>query len=940
MSVVTREQLVEAAAVVKDLQDSVSAKKYQLAGEDSFKDGVLKRVVAEYKKRSSKYVDSGLISDNAIEDLIMSGKFIPAGSILSGLGNTSKCSLSNCYVTPIKRDSIEHIFDNLKQCARTYSYRGGTGVDVTVLRPQGCLVNNAARSSSGAVSFMPLLSEVTNAIGQQGRRGALLVSIDIRHPDAMRFIWCKSDPERVFGKDPLTGKVPDIFGANISLKLTDAFMEAASSGQPWEFVFPDRDADPELYDSEWDGDYDRWASLQGAIKSYGTMPAADILSDIAKAAHTTGDPGVLFIDTVATLTPGTSIHLSLKPISTNPCFSGEMRLRTANGDAKFKDLAGKEVTVLTPAGYPSDGAVWSSGVKETVRVTFKVRGRKQEIICTPDHVFLLWGGLQCEAQDLEGEQLTYVPDGAKEASPVRVLSVEPNGEIEVFDFSEPMHHWGVVEGIVAHNCGEQPIGPYNNCLLGSMVMSKYVAHPFTTEADFDSMQWAVDVKKAVQFMNVMSDINQDRHPLQEQRDADAFGKRIGVEFTALGDTLAMLGLRYGEEESLSFVEDILRQKALAELSMSMLIAKAHGACPALADIKAREAFLGNAYVRGLRLAKALREDIRAYGLANTAFNTVGPTGSISIMSNNCSSGIEPLFMFAYTRQTRLDPGKMFNMMHKPAVDFLLAHWGPEYEGHTAAGLKEMLGYVEAWEVPYNDRIRMQAAVQRNTDSSISSTVNLPSDASPDTIEDIYVTAWENNLKGITVFRDGCKTGVLTATEKPKEAAPQAAPAPAPGVMVKELLDEERAMRFRVHWKGAKIYVIVTLDDDDTPLEVFAKLPREVGNNADGFYSEEHFQEKYSLWESVTRLISLLLRSGMPLDKILKQLERSSYSVVDAAAILIRILRKFVPNELEDFEDEEIVAKGLGELCKECGQYAYVRENGCGSCRNCGYTSCG
>ena len=160
------------------------------------------------------------------------------------------------------------------------------------------------------------------------------------------------------------------------------------------------------------------------------------------------------------------------------------------------------------------------------------------------------------------------------------------------------------------------------------------------------------------------------------------------------------------------------------------------------------------------------------------------------------------------------------------------------------------------------------------------------------------------------------------------------------LILKELLDEERARRYKVSWKGAKIYITVTLDDDNEPLEVFVKLPREAGINGNGMYSEETFQEKYSLWETITRLVSLLLRAGMPVEKIIEQLEKSTYSVVDAASILIRILRKFLVSELEDVSTEDIIEQGLGKLCPECGKHAYVYENGCGACRNCGYTTCG
>lgn len=812
MPVITYDQVKEAMAVVEDLQRQVSAKKYQLPGEEHFGD-VISRVCIEAKKHYHEVYES-LVPFDEVENMLGTGRFIPAGSINSGIGNTRiKCSLSNCYVTPFENDSIEGIFDGLKKAARTFSYRGGTGMDLTILRPKDEPVNNAARTSSGAVSFMPLISNSAESIGQMGRRGALLLSIDIRHPDAMRFIWCKSRPEEVFGKDFLTGKLPDVYGANISLKLTDAFMSAAIHGEDWEFVFPDREADKDLYDTKWNGNYEDWAEAGGTLKSYGSVNAATILHEIATAAHGSGDPGVLFIDTVIQNTPGSDIHRSLRPLTTNPC-------------------------------------------------------------------------------------------------------------------------------------GEQPVGPYNNCLLGAMVFSKYVDHPFTESAKFNQRLFLDDVKRAVMFMNVMSDINEDLHPLKEQREADKFGKRIGIEFTALGDTLAMLGIKYGSPEAIVFIENTLRAKAIKEIESSALLAEKGKCAPALRDVSARRGFLENQYIKGLELPDHLRANIVAYGLANTAFNTVGPTGSISIISNNCTSGIEPLFMFSYARQTRLDPNKYFHMIHKPALDYILDNYSrDELEaGVDLDEIKSKLCYVEAWEVPWIERIDMQSAAQQYTDSSISSTVNLPETATVEEIVDIYTTAWENDLKGITVFRDGCKKGVLVSTEAANNEGKVVAQAQTTVTTpyIQELLDEERSVRHRVHWKGSKIYIIVTLDDDDNPLEVFAKLPREAGINGNGMYSEEHFQEKYSLWETVTRLVSLLLRSGMPVEKIIDQLEKSAYSIVDASAILCRILRKYLPSLLEEgeFTDAEIVAQELGKTCPECGKKAYVFEGGCGACRSCGYTTCG
>lgn len=610
-----------------------------------------------------------------------------------------------------------------------------------------------------------------------------MLSLDVRHPDMLDFIWSKSKPEQVFGKDALTGRVPDVYGANISVMINDDFMNAVVANGEWVFKFPDRDADPDLYEQTWNGDFDAW---KGAWKEYGKMPAQEVMRQIAESAWISGDPGVLFMDTVRELTPGSHISHHLTPKGTNPC-------------------------------------------------------------------------------------------------------------------------------------GEQPLGDWNNCLLGAMILPEYVKDPWTPEAHFETERFLNDVSMAVKFLNEMSDINIYLHPLQEQKAADQFGKRIGVEFTGLADTLAMMGMRYGSKESLDWLEQLLLLKARREIETSLTLAMTYGECQAFQDIKARENFLECEYIRRLNLDDEMKGKILEYGLRNTAFNTVGPTGSVSILAGNCTSGIEPLYAMSYQRTTRLSD-KLFMFIHKPALLWAKKN---NFKGNVEE-LKEKLNYVESHEVSWQDRLAIQAVVQRYTDSAVSSTVNLLNTATVGEIMNIYIEAWKRGLKGITIFRDGCKKGVLS-TEGNYENTD--------GLYIKELLDIERAERHRILWKGAKMYVIVSLDDDDQPVEVFVKLPREAGLNGGGLYREELYQEKFSLWETITRMASLLLRTGIPLPLVIKQLDKSSYSITDASAILSRVLRMYVQIE----RDEE--GEAIGEECPECGDFTYINIGGCAVCQSCGYSKC-
>lgn len=630
-----------------------------------------------------------------------------------------------------------------------------------------------------------------------------MISLDIRHPDVLDFIWCKSKPDKVFGT--LT-QVPDLSSANISLKLTDQFMQAVKNDEMWEFYFPDRDADKVKYEQEWDGDYDKWAARGGVFRVHKEIRAQEVMRQIAEAAHSSGDPGVMFIDSIQRMTPGTYIDPErLKPMSTNPC-------------------------------------------------------------------------------------------------------------------------------------GEQPMAYWANCLLGATVLSKYVKYPWTTEAQFDLDTFREHAYTAVFFMNFVSDTNADMHPLQEQREADRYGKRIGIEVTGMGDMLAMMGLEYGSDKAADFLEDIFHQKAIVEIEASCDLAKKYQCCDALKKNSARTGFLDSPYIKQLGLPQSLKNDIMEHGLANTAFNTVGPAGSISIMAGNVTSGIEPVFRFSYTRETRMEPGKVFDLIHMPAVEFLLSDEGSHHLGKTPAQLCKDLYYREAQDIAPSDRIKMQAAVQKYTDSAVSSTINLPNTATIEDIEAIYTESWEKGLKGITVFRDGCKKGVLATKKEETFEKVEASQVQNIAPVLMDLQDIECGERHIVHWKGAKMFVFVSLLEDGSPVEVFALLPKEAGINGDGQYQAVAYQEKYSLWATITRFASLLLRMGTPVELVIKQLDKSSFAMVDAAGVLSRVLSHYIAHEEKLDESGNLVT--IGQECPECHQMTFVHDGGCPTCRECGYTKCG
>ena len=538
---------------------------------------------------------------------------------------------------------MEGIFEAQKKLARTYSYRGGSGIDITILRPSGDPVNNAAVTSSGAVSFMPLFSELTNTIGQNGRRGALMISMDIRHPDTRRFIWSKSKPEEIFGVDSLTGKTQDVFGANISLKITDDFMQAVEDDKDWTFVFPEMN------------------KVTGKICDTTTL---QLLPEI----YTALDPQVgdrleaEIIYKVTALEPEKS-QIKVKP-----------------------DLPVNEEQTDLPEGT-------------LLFSPYRRRNETSDIFDPVNSVYnILWDGDYSRWQELGLPLRSYttvkarglleeISSSAWQSGDPGILYQDTTQRNTPGTFIDPLR----LKPMSTNPCGEQGLGYWNNCLLGAMVLFKYVVNPFTKEAQFDEDLFHSDLARTVAFMDTMSDLNQSKHPLQQHRDADKYGKRIGIEFTGLGDMLAMLGMRYGSEESIDFIKKILRDKAITEISVSADIAGRFGVVEALESPEARKRFLNCPYITNLGLPKKLQKKIMENGLRHTAFNTVGPSGSISIMSDNCTSGIEPAFLFSYTRETRLEAGKVFEFIHMPPLKWMLETNQDELFGkYTALQLKEKI----------------------------------------------------------------------------------------------------------------------------------------------------------------------------------------------------------------------------------------------------------
>ena len=793
--------------VTKEFIQGVITKKYLLNDEKTYEDIINCRFLPTLAKTS---LDKTKL--NYIIEMFLNKRCIPAGSILSGLGNAEyTCSLSNCYYTPIQNDSLEAIFECEKQMARTFSWRGGSGTSISVLRPKDAPVKNAARTSSGSISFMPRLSLLAHDIGQSGRRGAILIDIDCRHPDLLDFIWCKANPDKVFEKDYMTGYQPTIDFANISVQVTNKFMEAVKTDSDWDLFFPVTTF--EKYDKEWTGNYDDWISKGYPVKIYKTVKAKDILKLIAEASWLSGDPGIIFRD-------------NLRDYS------------SCAFDPK-----------LIPVG------------------------------CNP--------------------------------------------------------------------CAEQALNSYGNCLLAAIVLHKYVKNSYEPTAEFDMYTFLADTEHLMYFMDKMIDLN--NHPLPEQNETDQYSRRIGIEITALHDLLAMMNMDYGSDEACEFIDDIMYSKTVCEIKTSIKMAKSKGYAPCFKTKKSRKAFIDQPYIQ--RILKNLLKtnqteiinNIMEYGLRGAAFNTIGPTGSISIVGDNCTSGIEPIYNISYYRKSRLFGDKQIKMVHLP----LIKHVGPKILSLTDEEIKKKYHYKCAHDIDYITRIKVQSTIQKWTDNSISSTINLNNDATIDDIFNIYLEAYDKQLKGITVFRDGSKKGVLSSEiegpDKLKDKDSGRVTADHITTHLTNVKDElnqtHRAYRYIRMWKGNKVYITITIDKEGKPIEIFANVPYEAGVDKSGVYHQEQLMEKKTYWDTICRLISLMLRLNAPIPIILKQLDKSSPNMVEMPSIIAHILRNYIEYTPEKIEEIKETKTG-GEYCQSCGEFAGIYQGGCLVCQGCGDSKCG
>ena len=821
-----------------DLAATVWVSKYALKDSDGnifelTPDDMHHRLACEIARIEAKYPQG--MSEEDVFELLRNFKYVvPQGSPMAGIGNDMQVgSLSNCFVVGIdkKPDSYGGIMRIDQEQVQLMKRRGGVGHDLSHLRPKGMAVKNSALTSTGLVPFMERYSNSTREVAQDGRRGALMLTVSIKHPDAEGFIDAKMTP----------GKIT---GANVSVRIDDGFMQAVEAGTPYRQQYP-VDSDNPIVTKEID--------------------ASQLWQKIVTNAWKSAEPGVLFWDTIRRESvPDCYADLGFETISTNPC-------------------------------------------------------------------------------------------------------------------------------------GEIPLCPYDSCRLLAINLYSFVVNPFTKEAYFDYDKLTTVVRKAQRIMDDIIDLEMekidlilakvDRDPEPEEvkspernlwlkiKEKTLRGRRTGLGTTAEGDMIAAMGLRYGTPEATDFSVSVHRAVALAAYTESVEMASQRGAFEVYDT--AREA--NNPYIQRLAEADpALYEKMSKQGRRNIACLTIAPTGTTSLMTRT-SSGIEPVFMPVYKRRRKInandasvhvdyvdDSGDAFEeyiVYHPKFLEWMKLEGIDTEKKYTQEELDTLVARspyagATANEIDWLEKVNMQGRIQKWVDHSISVTINLPSDISVEAVESLYRHAWHAGCKGCTVYRDGSRSGVLVSIEENKkkdklthEPIMAKRPSELEADVVRFQNNKEKWIAFVGLVDGRPYEIFTGLADDEDGLFLpkavthgrIIKAIDENGNKRYDFqYSNkrghkttiEGLSDKFNpeYW-NYAKLISGVLRYGMPIDQVLKLvggLELDSQSINTWKMGVERALKKYLPNG----------TSAKGQKCPNCGQETLVYQEGCLICTSCGTSKCG
>ena len=789
------------------------------------------RLASEFARIENNYPNP--MSEETIYGLLKDFKYIiPQGSPMSGIGNNFQVvSLSNCFVIGNSgaSDSYGGIMKIDQEQVQLMKRRGGVGHDLTHIRPAGSPVKNSALTSTGIVPFMERYSNTTREVAQGGRRGALMLSISIKHPNAEQFIDAKLEQ----------GKIT---GANVSVKVTDEFMECVRDGKPFVQQYPVDSPNPIVRQE---------------------IDARKLWNKIIHNAWASAEPGVLFWDTI---------------------------LRESVPDC-YADF-----------GY-------------------------------------------------------------------RTVSTNP--------------------------CGEIPLCPYDSCRLIAVNLFSYVKNPFTPEAEFDFDLFRDHITKAQRLMDDLIDLELEKvNKILAKIDADPEsddiksvernlwlnikmkcleGRRTGLGITAEGDMLAGMNLRYGTDEATDFAVKVQRTLACAAYGSSVTMAKERGSFP-LYDAN-REKL--NPFI--MRLAEAdpkMYAEMIQNGRRNIALLTIAPTGTVSICTQT-TSGIEPVFLVSYKRRKKINPNdkdtskhkvvkdengdyfEEYNVLHPKFIDWL------KLKGYTMEQIDKMEDkeidsliaqspYYKATsaDIDWVNKVKMQGAIQKWVDHSISVTVNIPKETSEEIVSTIYQTAWESGCKGCTIYRDGSRHGVLVSKSENKncnefiESKAPKRPKKLEAEVVRFKNDKEdwiavvgmyehrpyeiftgRAENFVLPKWVEKGWVIRVKEKGDEHARYDFQFLDQDGYPVTIGGLSRMFKKEY--W-NYAKLISGILRHGMPIPNVVELIGKLNFdvdSITTWSNGVARALKRYIKDGTE-----------TGETCPDCGA-KIIYSGGCKSCPNCGWSKC-
>lgn len=795
-------------------------------------DDMHRRIAKEIARIEKKYPNP--MSEDEIFDVIKDFKYIiPQGSPMTGIGNNFQiASLSNCFVigSGTDSDSYGSIMKIDEEQVQLMKRRGGVGHDLSNIRPKGSAVKNSALTSTGLVPFMERYSNSTREVAQDGRRGALMLSVSINHPDAEDFIDAKMEQ----------GKVT---GANISVRIDDEFMNAVISDAEYVQKYPIFSPNP---------------------KYSKTVQAKKIWDKIVHNAWKSAEPGILFWDTIQRESiPDCYADLGFETVSTNPC-------------------------------------------------------------------------------------------------------------------------------------GEIPLCPYDSCRLIAINLYSYVENPFTPEAKFNFELFRKHAAIAQRMMDDIIDLEEekidailakiDSDPESEEikhterllwekiKKKTLQGRRTGVGITAEGDMIAALGLTYGTDEATAFSTEVHKNMALACYASSVNLAKDRGAF----EIYDAEREKNNPFILRLKNEdEKLYQDMVKYGRRNIALLTIAPTGSTSLMAQT-TSGIEPVFLPVYKRRRKVNPNdkdvrvdfvdevgdswEEYTVFHHHFKTWMEVNGYDTEKNYSQEELDKLIKKSPYYKATSNDvdwlnKVKLQGSVQKWVDHSISVTVNLPNEATEELVNELYITAWESGCKGITIYRDGSRSGVLVAAEEKEEKEEKSNspfPLKRPEVLEADVVkfqnNKEKWVAFVGLIDGRPYEIFTGLADDEYGL----LLPRWVNkgliikNRDENGVSRYDFQfqnqkgykttieglsDKFDpeFW-NYAKLISGVLRHGMPIDKVVdlvNQMVLDSESINTWKAGVARALKRYVPDGTES-----------DQKCLSCGSNNVVYQEGCLTCTSCGSSKCG